>query len=250
MTRAGRHIVARALALACSLALAVSATALAQDGEALYAQHCASCHQPQGQGLGTFPALADNAFVTGDETEVVALVLQGRAAMPAFAGILDDAEIAAVLTHVRGAWGNDAGAIDAEVVADLRSGAEEAEPIEVDLPDDWFELGEAAYLQNCAACHQASGAGIPGAFPALADNAFVQGDADELLRLLLNGRAGMPAFGGNLDNATLALIASYVRSAWGHEAHLVDAEMVEVVRGGGDLELEPTAPTFRPGAGN
>lgn len=234
--------------LACALALAGSA--LAQDGAAIYDAQCASCHQPEGQGLGTFPALAGNAFVQGDDRELVALVLNGRDAMPAFASILDDAEIAAVLTHVRGAWGNDAEAIDADLVADVRAGAEEPEAVEVDLPDDWFELGETAYLQNCSACHQASGAGIPGAFPALAGNAFVQGSADALLRLLLNGRAGMPAFGGSLDNASIALIASYVRNAWDNEAHLVDAEMVEVVRGGGDLELEPTTPTFRPGAGN
>ena len=231
-------------------AMALAATALAQDGEALYEQHCASCHQPEGQGLGTFPALVDNAFVQGDERELVDLVLHGRAAMPAFASILDDAEIAAVLTHVRGAWGNDADAIDTDLVADVRAGMDEPEAVEVDLPDDWFELGEAAYLQNCSACHQATGAGIPGAFPALAENAFVQGNADELLRLLLHGRAGMPAYSDSLDNATIALIASYVRNAWDNEAHLVDADMVEVVRGGGDLDIDPTTPTFRPGAGN
>jgi cytochrome c oxidase subunit II len=233
--------------LACALALAGSA--LAQDGAEVYAAQCASCHQPEGQGLGTFPALADNEFVQGDERDVVALMLTGREAMPAFGSILDDAEIAAVLTHVRSAWGNDADAIDADLVADVRGGMDEPEAIEVDLPDDWFELGEAAYLQNCAACHQATGAGIPGAFPALAENAFVQGNADALLRLLLDGRAGMPAFGSSLDNAAIALIASYVRNAWQNEAHLVDAAMVEVIRGGGDLELDPTTPTFRPGAG-
>ncbi len=233
--------------LACALALAGSA--FAQDGAEVYAAQCASCHQPEGQGLGTFPALADNEFVQGDERELVELMLSGRAAMPAFASILDDADIAAVLTHVRSSWGNDADAIEAEFVAEVREGVDEPEAVEVDLPDDWFELGEAAYQRNCAACHQASGAGIPGAFPALAENAFVQGNADELLRILLNGRAGMPAFAGSLGNADIALIASYVRNAWENEAHLVDADMVEVVRGGGDLELDPTTPTFRPGAG-
>lgn len=233
--------------LACALAL--TGSALAQDGAEIYAAQCASCHQSEGQGLGTFPALADNEFVQGDEHELVTLMLSGRAAMPAFASTLDDTEIAAVLTHVRSNWGNDADAIGADQVAAVRADMDESEPVEVDLPDDWFELGEAGYLQNCAACHQASGAGIPGAFPALAENAFVQGNVDELLRLLLHGRAGMPAYSGSLDNTAIALIASYIRNAWENEAHLVDAEMVEVVRGGGDLELDPTTPTFRPGAG-
>lgn len=230
-------------------ALALAGAAFAQDGEALYLQHCAACHQPEGQGLGTFPALVGNDVALGDERDLVALLLDGRAAMPAFAAILDDGEIAAVLTHVRSAWGNDADSIEPDLVSEVRAGREEAEPVEVDLPDDWFELGEAAYLQNCAACHQASGAGIPGAFPALAESAFVQGNADELLRVLLNGRAGMPAFAGSLDNATIGLVASYIRNAWDNDAHLVDADMVEVVRGGGDLDIAPTAPTFRPGAG-
>lgn len=230
-------------------ALGLAGAALAQDGAAIYQAQCAACHQPDGEGLATFPALAENAFVQGDERALVDLVLNGRAAMPAFAGILDDDEIAAVLTHVRASWDNDAEAIAADLVADVRADRDEPEPIEVDLPDDWFELGEAAYAQSCAACHQVSGAGIPGAFPALAENAFVQSNADELLRVLLTGRAGMPAFGGNLDNATIAVIASYIRNAWENEAHLVDAAMVEVVRGGGDLELDPTTPTFRPGAG-
>ncbi len=243
------------IALAAALTLAGAASAQdgegsAPNGEALYQTHCAACHQSEGQGLGTFPALVDNAFVLGDEHELVDLVLHGRAAMPAFAGTLDDAEVSAVLTHVRSAWGNDAEAIDEALVSDVRGDGEEPEPVEVDLPDDWFELGEEAYLQSCAACHQASGVGIPGAFPAVAANPFVTGNADELLRLLLHGRAGMPAFGDNLDNDTIALIASYVRNAWDNEAHLVDAAMVEVVRGGGDLELDPTTPTFRPGAGN
>ena len=222
----------------------------AASGDEVYAAHCASCHQPEGQGQGTFPALADNEFVHGDERELVELALHGRAAMPAFASTLDDAEIAAVLTHVRSAWGNDAGAIDADLVADVRGDMDEPEPVEVDLPDAWFELGETAYVRYCAVCHQVSGVGIPGAFPALAENAFVQGDVDELLRVLLHGRAGMPAFAGSLDNTTIALIASHVRNAWENEAHLVDAEMVEVVRGGGDLALDPTTPTFRPGAGD
>jgi cytochrome c oxidase subunit II len=243
--RAGRFIAGLALALS------LAGGALAQEGAELYQTHCAACHQPAGEGLGTFPALAGNTFVQGDPHDVARVVLFGRAAMPPFANILDDDEIAAVVTFIRTSWGNDASEVEAETVAEVReaAAADDIEPVAVDLPDDWFELGEAAYLLSCAACHQASGEGIPGAFPPLAGNAFVQGSADELLRLILHGRAGMPAFAGSLDNETIALIASYVRNAWENEAHLIDAAMVEVVRGGGDLELAPTTPTYRPGAG-
>ncbi len=233
------------VALAAGAAFAVS-TAVA--GADVYAAQCAVCHQAEGAGLGPFPALVDNAFVEGAEGALVSLVLRGRDGMPPFANLLDDAAIAAVLTHVRSAWGNDAAPIDEQTVAEVRADAEPAVEIAVDLPDDWRERGEVAYLETCAACHGAGGLGIPGAFPALAENAFVQGSAEALLRVLLNGRAGMPAFAGSVDNERLALISSYVRSAWGNEAHPVDAEMVSVVRGGGDLDLAPSTPTTRPGA--
>jgi len=229
--------------------LAVASPAIAEDGETLYRRHCATCHQADGAGFAMVPSLANNPVALGDRSVLIDLVLLGRGSMPAFAAVMSNGEVATLLSHVRSSWGNQGSAVSTRAVAEARSTHATARPIEVDLPDDWFELGEAAYQRNCAACHQASGAGIPGAFPALAENAFVQGNADELLRILLNGRAGMPAFGGSLGSADIALIASYVRNAWENEAHLVDADMVEVVRGGGDLELDPTTPTFQPGAG-
>ena len=247
MTVAGlrRNVIASVLFACGSLA----ALGFAADGPDLYAAHCASCHQSTGEGLGAFPALAGSDRVLGDPRALTAFVLDGQGQMPAFRNVLEDDELAAVLSHVRTSFGNDAAPIEAALVAEVRAESE-AEPVVVDLPDDWFELGEALYGANCAACHQASGAGLPGAFPPLAGSAFVLGNADEVLRVVLNGRAGMPAFGGNLDNRQIALIVSYVRNAWENEVHPVDASMVETVRGGGDLELEPTTPTTRPGAGN
>lgn len=72
-------------------------------------------------------------------------------------------------------------------------------------------LGKVGYQQNCSACHMASGEGIPGAFPALADSSFVPGDAREVLRVVANGRAGMPAFGDELSQDTLIAIVAYIR---------------------------------------
>lgn len=94
------------------------------------------------------------------------------------------------------------------------------------LADD----GQAVFAANCAACHQVSGAGIPGAFPALKGNAFVQGEAGKVVATVLTGRGGMPSFAQTLDNAQLALVLSYVRSAWGNKADAVSADDVEAVR--------------------
>ncbi len=99
--------------------------AAAADGAAVYAETCIACHQPDGTGKpGEFPPLAGNPdlFLSPDFPALV--VLNGLAgpieaggasidgAMPAF-DFLSDAEIAAVVTYVRGQWGNDAIAADA-----------------------------------------------------------------------------------------------------------------------------------------
>jgi mono/diheme cytochrome c family protein len=86
--------------------------------------------------------------------------------------------------------------------------------------------GKALFLKNCAACHQASGKGIPGAFPALAGSKFVTGDHAEVAGVLLKGRGGMPDFSANISDRDMAAILTYVRSDWGNQADaLTEAEI-------------------------
>ena len=105
----------------------------AVDGAAVYAARCAACHQATGAGLaGVFPPLAGSEWVTGKESTLAAVVLHGingpltvkgatyNGAMPPFAAQLGDAEVAAVLTHIRGQWGNGAAPVKAETVAAVR----------------------------------------------------------------------------------------------------------------------------------
>lgn len=91
--------------------------------------------------------------------------------------------------------------------------------------------GKTLFAKNCAACHQATGAGIPGAFPALKANKFVLGDANEVIATVLKGRAGMPTFASALDDDQLSLVLSYVRSSWGNKGAAVSAADVSAVRG-------------------
>ena len=106
----------------------------AVDGAAIYQSRCVACHQATGQGLpGVFPPLAGSEWVAGKDAKVAQIVLRGvtgkltvkgtayNGAMPAFADQLNDAEIAAVLTHVRSQWGNSAAAVSAETVAAARA---------------------------------------------------------------------------------------------------------------------------------
>ena len=92
--------------------------------------------------------------------------------------------------------------------------------------------GQALFLGNCSACHQATGLGVPGAFPALAGDKFVTGDGKTVAHVVLFGRGGMPAFKGDLGDADIAAILTYVRSAWGNKAPPVTPADVAVVRGG------------------
>jgi len=99
--------------------------------------------------------------------------------------------------------------------------------------------GKALFAKNCAACHQADGRGIPGAFPALAGSQVALGEPAQAASVLLKGRGGMPAFSGSLDDGEIAGVLSYVRSSWGNRAAPVSGAEVEAQRVA--LQLPPAA---------
>jgi mono/diheme cytochrome c family protein len=101
--------------------------------------------------------------------------------------------------------------------------------------------GEKLFLLNCAACHQATGLGVPGAFPPLAKSAWVAGPEERIIKAVLAGLAGeievngvkynanMPNIGAGLKDAQIAHIATYVRQAWGNVAEpVMDTKVAEV----------------------
>ncbi|WP_275288428.1 c-type cytochrome [Halomonas elongata] len=90
--------------------------------------------------------------------------------------------------------------------------------------------GEAVYSDNCLACHQAGGEGISGVFPALHDNTFVSGDADDVVRVLLNGRGGMPSFNGDLSSEQIASVTNFLRTHFNDAAGGIDVQYVDSLR--------------------
>jgi cytochrome c oxidase cbb3-type subunit II len=105
--------------------------------------------------------------------------------------------------------------------------------------------GETVFTANCAACHQASGEGLPGAFPPLKGNPAVN-DADPTLHIhtVIFGAHGltiggvsyasqMPPFGPQLSDQDVADVIDYERSAWGNRAPPVSAAEVARVRSQG-----------------
>lgn len=82
---------------------------LMERGEEVYVNNCAGCHQEDGGGTVTYPALDGNPLVTlHDTAPLVEVVSYGRGGMPAFRERLEDDEMIAVLTYIRNAWGNEA----------------------------------------------------------------------------------------------------------------------------------------------
>ncbi len=118
-----------------SAAPGAKARAFDDKGEKLYEQHCAQCHGDKGQGVAkAYPALAGNRAVTMAQTaNLVQIVLNGGYApatqgnprpygMPPFVLVLDDSDVAALLTHIRSAWGNQASAVSPLAVNRIRAG--------------------------------------------------------------------------------------------------------------------------------
>ena len=119
---------------------AVAHAGQAADGKQLYSAHCVACHQASGQGLpGVFPPLDGSEWVTGDARVVANIVLHGidaeitvagktyKGSMPAF-GHLSDAELAAVVSHVRSSWSNKADPLTAEMFAQERTAHPRTKP--------------------------------------------------------------------------------------------------------------------------
>ncbi len=81
-----------------------------------------------------------------------------------------------------------------------------------------MKRGEEVYQVNCMACHQASGAGLPPAFPALTGSEVATGPAEGHIDNILNGRPGtaMVAFGRTLSDEDIAAVVTYVRNALGN----------------------------------
>lgn len=113
-------------------------------------------------------------------------------------------------------------------------------PVAADTPA--MREGAAIYIDNCAACHTASGAGVANIFPALKGNPTVQaGDPTTLIRVVLHGTrnvatdpaptgSAMPRFDWKLNDAQTAAVITYIRNNWGNAAPAVSADDVKKLR--------------------
>ena len=86
--------------------------ALLKSGEAIYKRRCAACHGSRGQGVtGVYPGLRGNPVVLGPLSKHFDVMAKGQPGTPmkAYGSELSTAEMAAIITYQRNAWGNDMG---------------------------------------------------------------------------------------------------------------------------------------------
>jgi mono/diheme cytochrome c family protein len=115
------------------------------SGEQIYNREgfCVTCHQSDGKGLSAsqFPPLAKSPWVTGSEERLIKLTLHGlmgpmelmgksysgQVPMTPYGGMLNDIEMASVLTFVRNTFGNKASPITPEMVKEVREKTKDKE---------------------------------------------------------------------------------------------------------------------------
>jgi mono/diheme cytochrome c family protein len=104
-------------------------------GKTLYGSNCANCHQGSGAGQpGSYPPLVASEWVMGSKERLAAIMLHGIAgpisvkgdtfstqAMPGWSGVFTDEKIAAIMTYIRGSWGNTMDAVTSDEVSAARA---------------------------------------------------------------------------------------------------------------------------------
>ena len=98
--------------------------------------------------------------------------------------------------------------------------------------------GEKIFTANCAACHQADGKGVPGAFPALDGSKVVTGPKDGQIKTVLNGvtKNGQPTamvpWRNTLSDIDIAAVITYTRNSWSnHTGETIQPSEVKADRG-------------------
>jgi len=181
-------------------------------GAAAFKVNCVQCHGAGAAGYQEYgyPNLNDNDWIWGGTLTDIETTLthgirwEGSDAtrvnyMPAFDGMFDAGQVAALTSHVLSLSGK-------------------AKP---------NAAGAVLFTENCAACHGATGAGLPAmGAPALNDAIWLYGGSEAAVRKqILAPRHGvMPGWKDRLDPVTIKMLAAYVHSRGGGQQAAPAAE--------------------------
>ena len=177
-------------------------------GGAVFRTWCAQCHGSGAAGAEGYPNLLDNDWLWGGSVEDIHVTVTHGirntddadarySEMPKFGadGLLEPAQIDAVVQHVRALSGQEH---DAALATE----------------------GATVFMDNCSSCHMEDGTGdrAQGA-PNLTDAIWLYGgDVASLTETVTNARFGvMPNWSARLSEAEIRAVASYVHGLGGGE---------------------------------
>ena len=216
--------------------------------------HCGACHTP----FNAFGASKDDKYLQGNQIDnwtapnitndkqaglgkwtvddIVQYLKTGQTSFSLASGPMKDV-IENSTSHMPDA---DLKAI--AIYLKERGAAGPTAPAPLPVSDPRMQVGEAVFIDTCAACHMRNGAGVERMFPKLAGNVVTtQDDPASLIRIVVGGgRAAatdarptspaMPSLGYRLNDAQIADVVTYVRNSWGNAAAPVSAETVQEQR--------------------
>ncbi|NJL27294.1 MAG: c-type cytochrome, partial [Thermoanaerobaculia bacterium] len=259
----------------CALAAGIAASPVwgqPADGAAIYAKYCSQCHGDTGDGVGiATPYLkpAPRDFTSGkykirrtptgslpldEDLERVVRVGLPYTAMPGFGTVLNDAQIAAVVTHIK------------SFSPDFADPELEPEAIQVPEPPAYTEqsaeLGKAVYEETgCARCHGNIGFGDGPSAPTLKDDWDVHirpadlsmpwtfrggGTRKDIFRTMSAGFNGtpMPGFHGSIEVEKIWAIVDYIASLSGNTVEEPYGTMIKAVGRDEAIDLAQGAALF------
>ncbi len=210
---------------------------LLEQGQQLYQENCALCHQDSGVGdPPTFPALSGNDQL-GDAVRIVNIIHRGTSRMPPFPDLTAE-EISSLANYIRNAWANDFSSVTTEEVAAVLEGLGETGPM-TSVWDGVFSeaqatRGQEVYEGACGVCHGRRLNGAPDdpdmrSTPPLARARFLRiWDGRSLATLFEYSRATMPENNPNsLTEQEYVDVIGYMLGVGGMPA------------GGDELQLDP-----------
>lgn len=116
---------------------------------------------------------------------------------------------------------------------------------QIPVPEIIMNNGKQVYHNYCSACHQVDGSGNPGMYPPVAKTDMVNGNVEDLIKVVLYGVSGPIEVNGEIYNQFMAPhnflndeqvadLLSYVRNSFGNSASMVKKEEVKKIREAGN----------------
>ena len=234
-----------------------------QQGQQLFQQNCAACHQPNGQGLpGAFPPLAGSDFIAANPAAILEVTIKGRQGkivvngqefsntMPAMS-YLSDEDLSRIITFVLNSWNNPGGRVTSRQINEYReSTGLQARQAKGERHPGAGE-GEQSYESQPSQITEAQQRVTPGA-PPLSEAEFAQGKQIFFERcagchgVLRKGATGKPL----TPDITMAKGTDYLKALikfgspagmpnWGTSGELTDSQIDLMAR---FLQHEPPQP--------